>query len=196
MYLPLHDFIVKLPSVEQVEKIFKVIRFILWNLLELVLLITAMIAIGGEALSHVPAFRVWLNPPPVLGAPAPPSSPNKATPPAEPPEPERQPQKKPKCSPIVRVALQRKPVELPVINRVSVEAVVEIEPPPPIDIARTEYANPIIPFELEAPKPRHNAAIRMLKATVRAIEAIARKIRAAFRDNKGSDVGWMAATQQ
>src|SRR5260370_27551602 len=72
MFLLLHNFIVRLPSVEQVERIFKVVRFILWNLLELVLLITAMIAIGGEALSHVPGFRVWLNQPP-LTAPAPPS---------------------------------------------------------------------------------------------------------------------------
>ncbi len=188
MYLPLHTFLVKLPSVEQVEKIFKVVRFILWNCLELVLLMTAMTAIAGQALTDVPAFREWLHHQP-LKAPAPPSAPpDSATPPAEAPEPQRQPERTLKPIPIVRVARQRRPMTLPAINRITAESVIDIDPPVPRDIARTEYAGPIMPLGPEVPKPRHNAAIRAITAPVRGVEAIARKIRTAFRDNTGSDV--------
>jgi hypothetical protein len=74
---------------------------------------------------------------------------------------------------------------LPVINRVSEEGEVEIDPPPPIDLARTEYTNPIIPFVPEAPKPRHNTAIRVIGAPFRGIRAIVRKIEASGRETNG-----------
>jgi hypothetical protein len=188
---------VKLPSVEQVEKIFNKVRYILWNFLELVLLMIAMIGFAGQALRDVPAIREWLDQRP-LKAPAPPSGPpDYATPPTK--APESQPEdnrRKPEPVPIVQVAAQQGRMVLPVINRVSVEAVLDIDAPAPLDVPRTEYANPIIPFEPERPKPRHNAAIRAITAPVRGIEAIARKIRTAFRDDKSNNSGWVAAEQQ
>jgi hypothetical protein len=197
MYLPSHNFLVKLPSVEQVEKIFKVVRFILWNLLELVLLMTAMIGFAGQALRDVPAFREWLDQRP-LKEPAPPSGPpDYATPPTEEPESQqpKENRRKPRPIPIVRVAVQRRRMELPVINRVSTAPMIETDPPIPLDV-RSQYANPMMPFKPEAPKPRHNAARRAITAALRGIEAIPRKIRATLRDNKSSDSDWMTATEQ
>ena len=193
MFSLFSNLIAKLPSVEQVEGPFKVIRVFLWNLFELVLLILAMIAIADEARTHVHVFREWVNPEPVMGAPG---KPVNGTPPSEvPPQPRDEDHPKPASHPIIRVA--RRPFALPAIDRAPVETLPEIPAPPVMELAMAEYSNPIAAFELEAPRSRQHAVVRVIEAPFRGVRAVARRINSAFHgEDKSNNSSWVAVAAQ
>lgn len=169
----------KIPSSERVEKLFKTLRFMLWNLFELVLFVFLMIEIVYQ---HVP--RVW-------GAPisSGDSIEEPATPiqPVEPQQPDKK-RRKPKNSqpPVIRVANKPSRVRWQPINLVAAKTVIDIDAPPPIDLVSIDYTSVIFPFDPGPPKPRHNAVIRVVTAPFRSIRTGARKIGEIFRADRGN----------
>src|SRR5215472_15964888 len=87
----------KLPSIDQVEGTFKVIRFIVWGMFELILLLTAMVAIAWEAFSHIPPLHSFLDPQPAYSAKPPtPVAPSGQPVPTQPVQPDDSPVPPPK----------------------------------------------------------------------------------------------------
>jgi len=193
-----NKFFKNLPAVEQVEERFKRMRFLLWNVFELLLLLTAMTAIGREALRHVPMFPGEATPPAIMGTPRDNPAEEQTRPaiPLEPQQPQenRRNRKRNQSRPhIVRVFDPPSVMQVPILNRASTESFVNIETPPHIDSVRTEYSIAGIPFGLEKPKPRQHIAVRALKVPVRSMKAIARKMKDVFG---GEEIAGFRAFQE
>jgi hypothetical protein len=182
----------KLPSPDQVEKPFKTVKLILWNFFELILLVIAMVAIGAQALEHIPPFRSLFDPPPVRGERVPPDpSPNQPPVPAT-----RILQDQPAVTP-PRQKLRRRasrvnvPVALELVTSVkpvsamgeagggeSTALDTETEPPPTQKLA-VEYV-----AEGLTDKPRSKVFVRVIKAPAHAIRWFARGVAAGFRSQQ------------
>jgi hypothetical protein len=183
-------FLLNPPPVQRTEEVLTLLRFLLWSLLELFLLLTAIISMGQHALEEIPMVRPWLHPSPVFGAPSPRTHPTQTTP-GNAPEDEDTDEPVPQRVNIrsgprrIGVADTARKRFLPTFSTVIVTpaALPELAPPPVIDPAPSSCFELVISPE-SAPKPRQNAALRVIGKPIRGIKAIFRKIGASFRDNK------------
>ena len=195
MFALAYKLLSKLPAVEEVEKPFKAVRFILWNLFELLLLVIAMIAIGCEALTHIPPFRSWFNPPTVISAsPPPPSSTGKPILPILPPQDQSQmPLQKPRRH--RRPCLQAIPIAmLPNRTEVPDTDVVYIAVQAGLDMNAPEYVSADTPSaadssgEVTTTKRQPNRVIRAIKLPVRGVKFVAGGITKLFRNHQVVEV--------
>lgn len=179
----------RLPSPDQVERPFKTVKLILWNLFELVLLVIAMVAIGAEAIKHIPPFSNLYDPPTVIGAPLAPR-----------PSPSESPVS---ATPIMQdetvVPRPKNKVKRRVYNRslpIALELVVPSRPTSPmrVDCPNDSPAlNAVAPLAAQQPpieyppvpeqmdKPKSKLFVRVVTAPTHAIRWFARGVAAGFR---------------